>query len=84
MYKEIFLEYDMEKYMKERSKYHEEISIKYTNGGVSTNRMNYGFETNKVKDLPEFLIEKLGPDRYNKVVRHFRREFTKVKNVNGI
>ena len=74
MYKEIFLEYDMEKYLKETSLYHEEISIKYTNGGVSTNRMNYGFETNKVKDLQEFLIEKLGPERYNKVIRHFRRE----------
>jgi hypothetical protein len=74
MYKEIFLEYDMEKYLKETSICHEEISIKYTNGGISTNRMNYGFETTKVADLSEFLIEKLGPDRYNKVVRHFRRE----------
>ena len=64
----------MEKYLKETSVYHEEISIKYTNGGVSTNRMNYGFETSKVADLSKFLTDKLGPDKYNKVLEHFRRE----------
>jgi hypothetical protein len=74
MYKEIFLKYDMEKYLKETSVCHEEISIKYTNGGISTNRMNYGFETSKVADLPKFLTEKLGSDRYNKVMKHFKSE----------
>jgi len=74
MYKEIFLEYVMEKYLKETSVCHEEISIKYTNGGISTNRMNYGFEPTKMKDLPAFLNEKLGPERYHKFLTHFKRE----------
>ena len=74
MYKEIFLEYDMEKYLKEASVCHEEISIKYTNGGISTNRINYGFEPTKMKDLPAFLTEKLGVDRYNKFLTRFKRE----------
>lgn len=64
----------MEKHLKAPSVYHEEISVKYTNGGISTNRMNYGFETSKVADLPKFLTEKLGRDRYNKVLSHFKRE----------
>lgn len=64
----------MEKYLKETSTCHQEISIKYTNGGIDTNRMNYGFETIKMIDLTDFLIEKLGPDRYNKVQKHFKRE----------
>jgi hypothetical protein len=74
VYKEIFIEYDMEKYLKETSVCHQEISIKYTNGGISTNRMNYGFEPTKMKDLPAFLTEKLGVERYHKFLTHFKRE----------
>jgi hypothetical protein len=74
MYKDIFIKYDMEKYLKEPSVCHEEISIKYTNDGISTNRMNYGFEPTKMNDLPAFLTEKLGVVRYNKFLTYFKRE----------
>lgn len=64
----------MEKYFKEPSACHQEISVKYTNEGVNTRRSNFGFETIKMHSVSDFLIEKLGPAKYNKVVRHFKRE----------
>lgn len=64
----------MEKYFKERSACHQEISVKFTNSCVHTHRANFGFEANRMWSLKDFLVERIGQDRYNRVARHFRRE----------
>lgn len=79
MYKDIFILYGMEKYLREASKCHQEISVKYSNDAVETRRVNFGFETCKMKSVEDFLLERLGPDKYNKVVKHFRREISQPK-----
>lgn len=69
----------MEKYFKEASTCHQEISVKYTNDGVNTRRTNFGFETTKLHSVSDLLLEKLGPIKYNKVIRHFKREIQQPK-----
>ena len=64
----------MEKYFKDSSACHQEISVKYTNEGINTRRCNFGFETIKMHSVSDFLLDKLGPAKYNKVVKHFKRE----------